>query len=83
VDAHLVEVYREPGVDETYEDYQKSCNCWDFPGFAKRICECTSITDESILQWRDIAFELRAFGAPLMIQLFQSLWPYWEPTEEE
>jgi hypothetical protein len=83
IDAHLVESYRLPGADETYDEYEKSGNHWDLLGFAKRICECTTITDDAILKWRDIAFELRAFGAPLMIQYFQTLWPDWEPVDDD
>ena len=72
-----------PEVNETYANYEISGNRWDLLGFAKRICECTTITDDAILKWRDFAFGLCGFGTPLMIQYFQTLWPDWEPVDDE
>jgi hypothetical protein len=76
IDAHIVESYRAPGADETFQQYVESGNYWKLIGFGQRICDCGSVDYEGILQWRNFImhmFEVR--NTPFMVHTYHVLKP--------
>jgi hypothetical protein len=90
IDAHVVEFYRVPGADETFHQYVESENYWKLIGFAKRICDCETVDDSGIIQWRDFILHLyevrktpyimRTYN--LLKALTRVLWPEWKPPND-
>jgi hypothetical protein len=76
INAHIVESYRAPGADETFQQYVESGNYWKLVGFGQRICDCGSVDYEGILQWRNFImhmFEVR--NTPFMVHTYYVLKP--------
>ena len=89
-DAHIVELYRRPGFNESFENYQKSDNFWQVSGFAKFICGAMTVEDVHVKRWRDLLMHLydvresahmKATYA-VVVPLIKILWPEWEHDVE-
>lgn len=85
-DAHIVEMYRTPADGEAYAGYLESENYWRISGFGQRICDCVTLDDADITQWRDFVLELFSVRMTtlmtttyeVLIPLFKILWEKWE-----
>jgi hypothetical protein len=83
IDAHIVEFYRAPGAGETFKQYVESDTYWKLIGFAKRICDCETVDEEGIIQWRNFILHLYEIRTtPYMMHthyvlkpLIRVLWP--------
>ena len=61
------EMYREPGIGETYDAYTESKNFWRIVGFGKEITDSVSVHQEEILNYRSLIMKYCSSSSDIVL----------------